>query len=77
MLVTKDELSLPIAVADSIYELAKLRGRKNADMRKSFVNDMKPKVQKVYPGHVVVDLEEEDLDEETKLQDDRRRKNGA
>ena len=57
MAVTKDALSLPLAVADSAAELAELRGVKVDTIRSSISRGRTGKIKR--PGYIVVEVEED------------------
>lgn len=57
MAVTRDALSLPLAVADSPAELARLRGVKRENIRCAITRWKKGTVR--CPGYIVVEVEEE------------------
>ena len=57
MAVTTDALSLPLAVADSAGELARLRGVKKRTVFSGICISRKMK----YPRYIVVDVEDDDL----------------
>lgn len=57
MAVTKDALSLPLAVADSVAELAELRGVKKETIRSLISRGRTGKVKR--PGYIVVEVEED------------------
>ena len=57
MAVTKDALSLPLAVADSAAELAELRGVKKETIRSLVSRWRTGKVKR--PGYIVVEVEED------------------
>ena len=57
MAVTKDALSLPLAVADSVAELAELRGVKKETIRSLISRGRKGKIKR--PGYIVVEVEED------------------
>ncbi|WP_418405390.1 helix-turn-helix domain-containing protein [Anaerotignum faecicola] len=57
MAVTKDALSLPLAVADSVAELAELRGVKKETIRSLVSRGRTGKIKR--PGYIVVEVEED------------------
>lgn len=57
MAVTKDALSLPLAVADSAAELAELRGVKKETIRSLISRGRTGKIKR--PGYIVVEVEED------------------
>ena len=57
MAVTKDRLSLPLAVADSAAELAELRGVKKETIRSLISRGRTGKIKR--PGYIVVEVEED------------------
>lgn len=57
MAVTKDALSLPLAVADSAAELAELRGVKVETIRSLISRGRTGKIKR--PGYIVVEVEED------------------
>lgn len=57
MAVTKDALSLPLAVADSVAELAELRGVKKETIRSLISRGRTGKIKR--PGYIVVEVEED------------------
>ena len=57
MAVTKDALSLPLAVADSAAELAELRGVKKETIRSLVSRGRTGKIKR--PGYIVVEVEED------------------
>lgn len=57
MAVTKDALSLPLAVADSPGKLAELRGEKPNTVRRHICNWKKGLIKR--PGYIVVEVEED------------------
>ena len=57
MAVTKDALSLPLAVADSAAELARLRGAKRENILCSISRWKKGTVR--CPGYIVVEVEDD------------------
>lgn len=57
MAVTKDALSLPLAVADSAAELAELRGVKKETIRSLVSRWRTGKIKR--PGYIVVEVEED------------------
>lgn len=57
MAVTKDELSLPLAVADGPKELAELRGVKPVTVRQHICAWKRGQIQR--PGYIVVEVEED------------------
>lgn len=59
MAVTKDALSLPLAVADSAAELAELRGVQVETIRSLISRGRTGNIKR--PGYIVVEVEEEDL----------------
>lgn len=62
MAVTKDALSLPLAVADSVAELAELRGVKKETIRSLISRGRTGKIKR--PGYIVVEVEEDALRKE-------------
>ena len=59
MAVTKDALSLPLAVADSAAELAELRGVQVETIRSLISRGRTGKIKR--PGYIVVEVEEDAL----------------
>lgn len=57
MAVTKDALSLPLAVADSAAELAELRGVQVETIRSLISRERTGKIKR--PGYIVVEVEED------------------
>ena len=57
MAVTKDALSLPLAVADSAAELAELRGVQVETIRSLISRGRTGKIKR--PGYIVVEVEED------------------
>lgn len=57
MAVTRDALSLPLAVADSAKELAELRGAKRESILSAISRWKKGTIKR--PGYIVVEVEEE------------------
>ena len=57
MAVTKDRLSLPLAVADSAAELARLRGAKRENILCSISRWKKGTVR--CPGYILVEVEDD------------------
>lgn len=57
MAVTKDALSLPLAVADSVAELAEPRGVKKETIRSLISRGRTGKIKR--PGYIVVEVEED------------------
>ena len=57
MAVTKDALSLPLAVADSAAELAEMRGVKKETIRSLISRGRTGKIKR--PGYIVVEVEED------------------
>ena len=57
MAVTKDRLSLPLAVADSVAELAELRGVKKETIRSLISRGRTGKIKR--PGYIVVEVEDD------------------
>lgn len=57
MAVTRDRLSLPLAVADSAAELAELRGVKKETIRSLVSRGRTGKIKR--PGYIVVEVEED------------------
>ena len=57
MAVTKAALSLPLAVADSVAELAELRGVKKETIRSLVSRGRTGKIKR--PGYIVVEVEED------------------
>lgn len=58
MAVTKDALSLPLAVEDSAAELAELRGVQVETIRSLISRGRTGKIKR--PGYIVVEVEEEE-----------------
>lgn len=57
MAVTRDALSLPLAVADSPAELARLRGAKRENIRCAITRWKKGTVR--CPGYIVVEVDDD------------------
>ena len=71
MAVTKDALSLPLAVADSVAELAELRGVKKETIRSLVSRGRTGKIKR--PGYIVVDVFEKAWNQFSSLQMETRR----
>lgn len=77
MAVTKDALSLPLAVADSAAELAELRGVQVETIRSLISRGRTGKIKR--PGYIVVEVEEDALrtkDAPPEKKEDRRKQTG-
>lgn len=75
MAVTKDALSLPLAVADSAAELAELRGVKKETIRSLISRGRTGKIKR--PGYIVVEVEEDAPRKEDVPQEDMPREEDA
>lgn len=68
MAVTKDALSLPLAVADSVAELAELRGVKKETIRSLVSRGRTGKIKR--PGYIVVEVEDAPREKDAPQEED-------